>query len=462
MKPGLRLLGVLPTVKLALCWPNEALAHASQQAFVLLLPTDVYISAGVAAVALTVLALFAVPGTVIRDVFRARPFRGVDPEVLRTITSLLSLALLILVLYIGLNGPRDPLSNLMPLAFWTVGWIGFVVMAGLFGDIWDWINPWTGLYRLAGRIRPLARLPESLGIWPAVFLLMGFTAFLLADVAPDDPARLAFLVGAYWLLTMTGLILCGPIWLKRVEFGTVLMSCYADLSPVRLRAKGGVGCPGWRLLERTPIRAGGVFALALLAVGSFDGLNETFWWLARIGVNPLAFPGRSAVIWPTLLGLIGAIAGLVAMFALAVQLGLMAAGADERFSRVFDRLAYSLLPIAFAYHIAHYLPTFLVNIQHTVAAISDPFAGGADLLGIQPFYVTTGFFNHIDTVRLIWLTQAGVVVIGHVWSVLLAHRIALDLFTDHRRAAVATLPLSLFMIAYTMLGLWLLATPKGA
>ena len=32
----------------------------------------------------------------------------------------------------------------------------------------------------------------------------------------------------------------------------------------------------------------------------------------------------------------------------------------------------------------------------------------------------------------------------------------------HARAARATLPLSLFMNAYTFLGLWLLATPKGA
>ena len=104
----------------------------------------------------------------------------------------------------------------------------------------------------------------------------------------------------------------------------------------------------------------------------------------------------------------------------------------------------------------------MVNGQHALAAISDPFAVGADLLGLQPFYVTTGFFNQLDSVRLIWLTQAGAVVIGHVWSVLLAHRIALDLFPDHRRAALATLPLSLFMIGYTMLGLWLLATPKGA
>lgn len=457
-----RVRNIITAVKLVLFWPADAFAHVSEQGFVLLLPTGVYTAAGVAVVALTVLALFMIPAMVIRHLFRVRRLSGPDLDHVRTITSLISLLLLISLIYVGLNGPRDPLSNLMPLIFWTLGWTGLVSLSGLVGDLWRWINPWTGLYRLVGPIRPTVHLPKAIGVWPAILLLVGFAAFLLADLAPDDPARLAYLVSIYWFAMMVGLILCGPAWLSQVELGSVLFSYYASLASFRLRPDGGVGCPGWRLLERPRATAGGIFALSLLAVGSFDGVNETFWWLSIIGVNPLEFPGRSAVVVPTLLGLIAAIAGLIAIFALTVKLGLILARAQTRFAEAFGRLALSLLPIAFAYHIAHYLTAFLVNGQHTLAAISDPLAIGADLLGLQPFYVTTGFFNQLETVRLIWLTQAGAVVLGHVWSVLLAHRIALDLFPDHRRAALATLPLSLFMIGYTMLGLWLLATPKGA
>jgi len=145
-----------------------------------------------------------------------------------------------------------------------------------------------------------------------------------------------------------------------------------------------------------------------------------------------------------------------------VWIGLALVGQTAQFAAAFAILALSLLPIAFGYHIAHYLTAFLVSSQYVVAALSDPWATGADLLDIQPFYVTTGFFNHIDTVRVIWLTQAGAVVIGHVWSVMLAHRLALDLFPTGRLAAVATAPLSAFMIGYTFLGLWLLAAPRGA
>ncbi|MFN3146500.1 MAG: hypothetical protein ACE368_15255 [Paracoccaceae bacterium] len=42
--------------------PGAAAAHVSEQGFVLLLPTDLYISGGVASVALTVLLLAVLPG----------------------------------------------------------------------------------------------------------------------------------------------------------------------------------------------------------------------------------------------------------------------------------------------------------------------------------------------------------------------------------------------------------------
>ncbi|MEM1401558.1 MAG: hypothetical protein AAGF58_16840, partial [Pseudomonadota bacterium] len=74
----------------------------------------------------------------------------------------------------------------------------------------------------------------------------------------------------------------------------------------------------------------------------------------------------------------------------------------------------------------------------------------------------TSFFNTQATVQTIWLTQAGAVVLGHIMSVLVGHAIAERLLGDARRAAISQLPLSVFMIAYTLFGLWLLASPRGA
>jgi hypothetical protein len=100
-----------------------------------------------------------------------------------------------------------------------------------------------------------------------------------------------------------------------------------------------------------------------------------------------------------------------------------------------------------------------VNGQYALAALSDPLGRGADLLGIEPFYVTTSFLNARDSVERIWQAQAGAIVVGHLLAVLVAHRIALDLHGDRRRAALSQLPLAVLMVAYTFFGLWLLASP---
>ncbi len=458
----MKLRNFLITVNLAALWANPSVAHVSEQGFVLLLPTGAYISAGVAVVALTVVALFAMPEHVLKRAFAVRAVPSKNFGKLPNVTSVLSFCLMCFGIYIGVYGPRDPLSNLMPLGFWTIGWIALVSLAAFIGNLWTWINPWMGLYRLLGINRPVLRLTDSIGVWPATLTLVAFAAFLLADPAPDDPARLAQLVACYWVFTFVGLLLFGPKWCQSAELGHALLAAFASLGLVRLQNPAGIGGPGWQIAQASPVPAAGLFALTMLGVGSFDGLNETFWWLGQIGVNPLEFPGRSAIIGVTLLGLVGAILGLMAVFALVIWMGIALAQVRVPFSLAFGWLALCVLPIALVYHMAHYLTAFLVGFQYTIAAISDPFATGADYLGIEPFRVTTGFFNRIDTVRLIWIAQAGLVVLGHVWSVLLAHRVAIILFGDHRRAAIATLPLSIFMIGYTFLGLWLLAAPKGA
>lgn len=449
-------------VKLALLAGGPAQAHVAQQSFVLLLPTETYTAAGVATVVATILALLIVPARAVDGLFAHRQIALPDLQGLRTLTSLLSLLALGFAVYVGFWGPRDPLSNLLPLGFWTLGWVALVSLSAVFGNLWLWLNPWSGVQRVLSLEAPAFRLPPWLGQWPAVALLVAFSAYLLAGIAPDDPAQLARLILAYWIATLAGIVLFGTAWVRQADLGYAVMQAYGTLAPARGGAGGAIGGPGWQTLAAPPGRAAGVFALTLLAAGSFDGVNETFWWLGVIGVNPLEFPGRSAVVWQTVGGLLATILGLALVFAATIRAGLRLSRCSQRFGRSYEWLALSLLPIALAYHIAHYLPSFLVAIQYCVAAINDPFATGLDWLGLEPFYVTTGFFNRIDSVRVIWLTQAGVVVIGHVWSILLSHAIALRVMPAPRRALLLTLPLSALMIAYTLLGLWLLAAPRGA
>ena len=71
-------------VKLIWLLPAPALAHVSEGRFVLLLPTDVYRSVGVAVVALTVLILIAAPDRWVARLFRQEPSRAVSVVGLQT------------------------------------------------------------------------------------------------------------------------------------------------------------------------------------------------------------------------------------------------------------------------------------------------------------------------------------------------------------------------------------------
>jgi len=220
--------------------------------------------------------------------------------------------------------------------------------------------------------------------------------------------------------------------------------------------------PGWQIAHGARHGLGaGLFALLLLGAGSFDGLNETFWWLGQLGLNPLEFPGRSAVITPTLAGLAAANIALIGVFGLCTWIGQRMAGGGVTLHAGVVAFAPAILPIALGYHIAHYLVSFMVDGQYVLVAISDPLHRGWDLLGLGAHSVTTGFLNTQATVKVIWLSQAGAVVIGHVIAILLAHVLALQLYQSRRKAVLSQLPLAVFMVAYTCFGLWLLASPRG-
>ncbi|MCX7889941.1 MAG: hypothetical protein N2422_09480 [Rhodobacteraceae bacterium] len=465
----------------ALAWvalAGAAQAHASQQSFVLLLPTDYYIAGGVAAVLLTVVLIAAVPPAAARAVFATLPLARSRRLPGRVATSCASAAVLLLLVLAGFRGTHDPAHNILPVFVWTVFWILLVLAQGLLGDLWSWLNPWSGplaLLRRAG-LGPLARLPAGAGHWPALGFLLAFAAVLLVDVAPADPDRLAAMVLAWWGGHLALGLAFGPRWLRRGEALTVLMAAYGRVAPLgAARGRFRLGLWAWKTAGAAPPPAGlAAFMVAMLALGSFDGLYETFFWFSITGENPLEFTGRSAVAGVNLAGLLAATPALAAAYAACLWLGLVLArapaqagsgagpgGAGPGTGDAFRAYAPALLPIALAYHLAHYLPSLLVGIQSVPIVLNDPAGRGWDLFGWGQLQVTTGFFNRLDSVRAIWLAQAGAVVAGHVLAILASHVIALRLHGGHRRAALAQAPLAAFMVLYTLFGLWLLASPRG-
>ena len=189
-----RLVGLV--FSLALVMPataTTALAHASDRGFVLLLPTGYYAFAGAAAVTASFLVLAILPSEPVLRLFAARlPLVGIPRRGVAA-TSLLSFACLAVLVAAGLLGSRDPLSNPLPLVVWTLLWVGLTLAQGTIGDLWRWLNPWSGPLQIAGRVAGRRRTPLSLprwvGFWPAALFFFGFAWFELIDPAPDDPER---------------------------------------------------------------------------------------------------------------------------------------------------------------------------------------------------------------------------------------------------------------------------------
>ena len=446
--------------------PTQAFAHASDRGHVLLLPTGHYLFGGACAVAASFLALVALP----MDVTRRFTSSGVRlpalPESLRAWTSLASALLLAVLVAAGFLGSRDPLSNPLPLVIWTVMWVGLTLVQGFVGDLWRWINPWYGPVLIARRWVGAPRLmPASFGCWPATLLLACFAWFELVSVAPDDPARLALAVGGYWLATFLAMLVYGfEPWSRCGEFLTLYFGFLSRLAPIGRETAGQVRLrlPGAGLAAAEPLSPSAtLFLLLALASVSFDGFSKTFLWLDLIGVNPLEFPGRTAVREANSVGLALAFGLLAGLFLLCVEAGRRLAG-EGGFLRSAGLLVWSLLPISLAFHFAHYLTVLLVNGQYAMVALSDPFSLGWNLFGTAHIQVGAGIAMGSAAAWVVWNLQAGAIILGHVLAVTIAHMLAHRLHADPRRAALAELPLTVLMVGYTVFGLWLLSTPTGA
>lgn len=462
--------------------PGAAGAHAGGHAFVLLLPTHLYVVGGALVVAASFALVALLPARTFPEPGRLRWRPGTLPlssrrrRGLSAAASLLSLAVVLVLIAAGVLGSRDPLSNPLPLVVWTLWWVGFTYLHALLGNLWAHLNPWSGLHWLVtwarGGAPPPFTYPAEMGHWPAVALFLGFAWFELVYPAPADPAILAGVVSAYLLLHVAGVCCFGVPWLRHAEPFSVFFRIIGWLAPLGLRERdtdredppGGarpeveITLPGLRLLSAPALVGGGVaFVLAALSAVSFDGLSRTFTWVALLGENPLEYPGRTAVKLPNTIGLLGAFAVLGLAYLAVVRLAGRLAG--DRSGQLPGRLVLAVVPIAFGYHFAHYLPVFIVDVQYAIRAVSDPFARGWDLLGTRDLAVVTSFLTDPGRVYAIWHTQVAIIVVAHVVAVYVAHALALRLGVPDRAAVLSQAPMLALMIGYTLLGLWLLATP---
>jgi hypothetical protein len=391
----------------------------------------------------------------------------------------LAVALFLLVVAAGFFGIQSPLKNIAPVMVWAIWWVGMAYISALLGNLWALVNPLDALFAwaeaLCERIRPGWKLslglpyPDALAVWPAVILFLAFVWMELVWEHSDSPRHLASAMLAYSALTWLGMWLFGRAqWLCRGEVFTLVFGLLARFAPTEVRDSGAGGRElnlrpyGVGLLPRAPVSNSIlVLVLAMLAAVCFDGFTETPLWASIVEyyAPPARIPGSeddAARGWVQTAGLIGAPLLFVAVYLVFCRM-IAWAGGDARVpaARIAGMFVLTLVPIAIAYHLAHYLSFLAMAWQYLIPLASDPFGFGWNLFGTKNYFIRIGLVD----ARAVWYISIAAIVIGHIVAVYLAHCVALKLYPDRHLALRSQWPMLALMVCYTMTSLWIIAQP---
>jgi hypothetical protein len=144
---------------------------------------------------------------------------------------------------------------------------------------------------------------------------------------------------------------------------------------------------------------------------------------------------------------------LYALLCLAMRLA--SGRRDVGVRKLFVRFAYTLLPIALFYHLAHNATHVFWEWSKLRRLISDPLGWGTDWFGTARAPLTS-----LWSPETIWYLQVALVVVGHAYGIFVAQREAFRVYDGDRKASFRVhLVMMIGMIAMSMLSLWLLAQP---
>jgi hypothetical protein len=384
----------------------------------------------------------------------------------RIVLGLVSVGLLLLTLTTALFGTSLALLNFAPTFVYVIFWLGIPLLSVLFGDVWRVLSPWRAIadatvwtVERAGRTAgPVLTSEWRYGRYPAAAALFAFVALELAHPRPSYPRTLGVAVALYTYWALAGMAVFGrDAWTRGGEGFAVAFSLLSRIAPFARR--DGTIVVRWLFTglagaDRVPGTV--VFVAVLLGSTSFDGFSRTTIWqdvLADVRANVADQPQwvvDLATTFVNVAGLLVFVSAVVVTYLVAVQSARLLVHAPRSLAPDF---VLPLVPIAFAYLVAHYFSLFVIQGQFIYSLISDPFGRGWDLFG------TVDFAPNLAVVspETVWYVQAGALVVGHVAGLAIAHDRAVALFESRRDALRSQYPMLGLMVLYTVGGLWLLS-----
>lgn len=341
-------------------------------------------------------------------------------------------------------------TNLAPVTIYVMVWVAVPIASALVGNVWRALNP----FRTFALLFPeRTDRPAPGHHWVAVATLVGFLVLELVHPSGDSPRVLGWAMLVYTAVMLGGLWRYGRVWLDRADGLDVLFSLIAAMSPFTTNQEG-------ELVVRRPLSGlstvdvlpGTTFViLTVLGGTSFDGFSESPLFTDIIGR-----PTGWGAVPPLSIGM----AAMIGIAAILYWIGsrrtakVTGVGEDE----AANMFAPSLVPIVWAYVVAHYAQLVVDQTQSFIHRLSNPY-GRFDANG-EPtrdwFGTATNEvdLNVIDVDVIAWI-QALSIVLGHVLAVLYAHDLAVTRFST-RDASRSQQTMLIVMVLYSVAGLWLL------
>jgi hypothetical protein len=439
--------------------PLSANAHAFGEQYTLPLPFQFYAfgASCVLIVSFIFLALYSEPEASLTDTpATGKTLRIPYWSIVEIVLRIIGVAGFIGTIVFAFFAPQDFTINPAPELFWTILLLGFTYLSVFIGNLWRFVSPFETISRVifSKSIDTPTGYPAWFGYFPALVFYIALIWFeLLSYGAGAVPAIVGAALLAYMALSILGAGFFGvDEWFTHADFFTVFFGLVGRFAPVQID-RGAIvfQLPAERLIveraERMSLLASIVFMLSSTA---FDGLQETrIWWDTFYRSSAQM---RFYTLEQTLL-LVATPLIFLGLYACAIGLMRILTRSNLSITTLMLRFAFSLIPIAIAYNVAHYFTLLINGVQALSIMASDPLGKGWDIFGTAHSAINIGIIG----AKEIWIAQFCAILLGHIIATYVAHRIALREFSTRSQIFSGQLPMLVLMVFYTVFGLWILS-----
>ena len=332
----------------------------------------------------------------------------------------------------GLINNEAATVSITPLILWVFLWIGVPVLGLLFGDLYAKFNPLSILVNREG---------EANNVYPAAFLFICLTWFELVWSKPGNPRH----IGIVFLVLLVVVSVVQRFYNKTIIEVDPLLLLHHLYSKMRITNSK----PVFRTLlnnisNLAQLKGMEYFILLMIGTVTYDGLRETTFWFDLFGSQ--TYETSFSTVAFLLMNLL-----IIVFYRFACYFAIQVSGEDLNLNEISLKFGHTMLPIAFAYHVTHYLSLLLFEFQTVVYRLNDPFGFGWNLFNVQEPEV-----NYFLEPIALWTIMVIVTLAGHMLSVVLAHDLSVKLF-GHQKSDKTQYVFLFITVALTLQALFVLS-----